>query len=239
MMLYPEAVVLVGVVRTPRDWAWIQAMGAYRIPARQAPPLVPYVDFLAFYHTAAFGADRWSVRFYAAVRGHELARRRDLLPEEPDHPRAGEPYYLLQLGPLQSLPRPIRSPRGRRFTFLLTTGERLLAASDLSELTLAGGERQVLLRALREAGLVVLPGGTVAPAGRSVPVDLRIVCAQGLLGLRWSDRPSERRLREEAPNLWVIPAGALQENLHGCLRRILEQVGRLGGPASPSPLEDL
>ena len=32
-----------------------------------------------------------------------MVRRRDLLPDEPDHPRADQAYYKLQLGPLERL----------------------------------------------------------------------------------------------------------------------------------------
>lgn len=163
MELFPEAMVLVAIVRNRRDWRWIQETRSYRIPLRYAPPLAPLVDFLAFYHTAAFGPERWSVRYYAPVRGHELVRRRDLLPEEPAHPRAEEPYYLLQLGPLQPLPHPVTSRRGHRLTFLLTTGERLLQATDLSELSLEGVERRLMRGALRETGW--MPGDPIRERG--------------------------------------------------------------------------
>ncbi|MDW8185635.1 MAG: hypothetical protein RMM07_10325 [Anaerolineae bacterium] len=150
MELFPEAIVLIAVVRSPQDWRWIQETRAYRIPFRHAPSLAPLVDFVAFYYTAAFGPERWSIRYYAPLRGHELVRRHDLFPEEFNHPRAEELYYLLQLGPLQPLSHPVASRRWHRFTFLLTTGERLLQASDLSELPLEGTERQLLRGALRE-----------------------------------------------------------------------------------------
>ena len=48
--------------------------------------------------------DAFSIRWYAQVRGHELVTRRDLLPDEPDHPRAEQRYYKLQLGKLVELP---------------------------------------------------------------------------------------------------------------------------------------
>jgi hypothetical protein len=57
--------------------------------------------------TKPFGQDAFSVRWYAQVRGHELVTRRDLLPDEPDHPRAQQRYYKLQLGKLVELPHPI------------------------------------------------------------------------------------------------------------------------------------
>ena len=41
-----------------------------------------------YYLTKPFGQAAFSVRWYAQVRGHELVTRRDLLPDEPDHPRA-------------------------------------------------------------------------------------------------------------------------------------------------------
>ena len=58
-----------------------------------------------FYFTRAFGDERWAIHCYAPVRGHELARRRDLLPDEADHPRADQANY--QLGPLERLDPPI------------------------------------------------------------------------------------------------------------------------------------
>ena len=59
-----------------------------------------------------------SSRWYAPVRGHELVRRSDLFPDDPDHPRAGEAYYKLQLGPLMEMELPIFSLRWRRVTFI-------------------------------------------------------------------------------------------------------------------------
>jgi hypothetical protein len=50
------------------------------------------------YLTKPFGVDAFSIRWYAQVRGHKLVTRRDLLPDEPDRPRAEQRYYKLQLG---------------------------------------------------------------------------------------------------------------------------------------------
>jgi len=48
--------------------------------------------------TKAFKEDKWAIHYYAPIQGHELVARRDLIPSEPDHPRAGQWYYALQLG---------------------------------------------------------------------------------------------------------------------------------------------
>jgi hypothetical protein len=125
-------------------------LGWYRIPLASAPKTLR-VDWLAFFLTAAFGEDRWSIRWLAPVRGYELRRRRELFHDEPDHPRADEPYYRVDLGPLQSLARPIPARRWRRLTFLYTTGERLLSAEDVTDLNVPVAEADDRLwRLLRE-----------------------------------------------------------------------------------------
>ena len=148
--ILPEDLVLVAIARNPRDLEIARVLGWYRIPLAFSPKTL-YVDWLAFYQTAAFGAERWSVRWVAPVRGYELTTRAALLRTDPDHPRADEPYIKLQLGPLERLIRPIASRRWHRFTFLYTTGEQMLTARDLRDLVLSGAhERAHLWRMVRE-----------------------------------------------------------------------------------------
>jgi len=131
--LEADDLVLVALCPSPRDLEIARLLGWYRIPLASAPKTLR-VDWLAFFLTSAFGDERWSVRYLGAVRGYELRRRSELLQEEADHPRAEEPYYRIDLGPLQALARPIPAHRWRRLTFLYTTGERLLTASDVRDL---------------------------------------------------------------------------------------------------------
>jgi hypothetical protein len=128
-----EDLVLVAILPEPRDLEIVRVLGWYRIPLESAPKN-PHVDWLAFYLPGSFEEGRWSVRYAARVEGVELLRRNELLREEKNHPRAEDPYLKYQLGPLFELERPIPSRRWRRFSFLYTTGERLLRAGDLSEL---------------------------------------------------------------------------------------------------------
>jgi hypothetical protein len=142
--LQPEDLVLVAIVKRPRDLEIARVLGWYRIPLATAPKTVR-VDWIAFYQTAAFGEERWSVRYIAPVRGYELVTREELLRDERDHPRAKEPYFKLQLGPLEVLPRPIPSRRWRRFTFLYSTGEQLIHANDLKDLKVRSSREKDLL----------------------------------------------------------------------------------------------
>ena len=132
-MIEPDSRILVCVMNAPRDLEIARWDHWYRIPVKHAP--ADYLaDILAFYLTSAFGDEKWAIHEYARVRGHELVRRVDLFPDQPDHPRANDLYYKMQLGPLQRLSRPIPSLKWRRITFLQTTGDRFLNALDVSEL---------------------------------------------------------------------------------------------------------
>jgi hypothetical protein len=101
-MIHTTSLVLVAVVNNPRDMEIARLLGWYRIPLRTAPKVIA-VDYLAFYQTGAFGEEKWRIQHIAPVRGHELTTRLELLRTEPDHPRAKEEYYKIQLGPLEQL----------------------------------------------------------------------------------------------------------------------------------------
>ena len=147
-----DDLVLVAVVKDRRDLEIARVLGWYRIPLASAPGSMR-VDWLAFFQGAAFGEERWSVRYISRVRGFELTTRGQLLRDEPDHPRAREPYYRVQLGPVLALDRAIPASAWRRFTFLYTTGERLRRARDVKQLTLPGSGREGRQgRRLRETG---------------------------------------------------------------------------------------
>ena len=85
----------------------------------------------------------------APVSGNELALRGELFKDQPEHPRGNEEYYKLQLGPLVRLPHPVKADAWKRLTFLYTTGERLLSAETLKDLTVHDEERNLLWQALR------------------------------------------------------------------------------------------
>ncbi len=145
----PTSLILVAVMKELRDLEIARLLGWYRIPLRFAPKVVA-VDYLAFYQTGVFGEEKWRIQYLAPVRGHELITRAELLQDEPEHPRAKEEYYKIQIGPLINLPQPILAKKWRRVTFLYTTGEYLLSARTVNDLVVHSEERRVLWQALRE-----------------------------------------------------------------------------------------
>lgn len=144
---------LVVVVHRPADLQRATEAGWYRIPLNRAPSRVA-AEYLAFYQTGAFPPEeRFIVRWMAPVRGYSLAARRELIPEEPEHPRADDQYYKVLLGDLVLLPRPIPSRRLRRITFITTTLSRLRQAREINDLWIKSTAQERLWEALRQAGL--------------------------------------------------------------------------------------
>jgi len=148
-MLSPTSLILVCLLPTPRDLEIARLLGWYRIPLRTAPKVVA-VDYLAFYQPSTFAERGGQIEFVASVKGHELTTRGELLRDEVDHPRAKEEYYKIQIGGLEKLAQPISADKWKRLTFLYSTGEYLLNARTLNDLVVAGDERQILWRSLRE-----------------------------------------------------------------------------------------
>lgn len=141
--------VLVAVMNNERDLRIAREQGWYRIPLKRAPRQVA-ADFLAFYQTAAFTEEKWAVNYIAPIRRYRIARRRDLLPQEADHPRADDVYYKVEIGPLERLPAPVPSRRLRRITFIATTLERLLSATEINDLWMGGVSEEELWAVFRE-----------------------------------------------------------------------------------------
>jgi len=148
-MLAPSSLILVCLLPAPRDLEIARLLGWYRIPFKSAPKVVA-VDALAFYQPASFGPAGGRIQFAAPVTGHELTTRAELLKDEPEHPRAREEYFKIQLGALEKLKNPIQADKWRRITFFYTTGEYLLNAKTISDLIVASDERQLLWQSLRE-----------------------------------------------------------------------------------------
>ena len=97
--MHPDDRVLVAVINRLQDFEIARDQGWYRLPEHKAGRGA-FFEYVAFYFTSAFHEQKWAIHYYARSLGHELVTRRELLPDESDHPRAGEPYYKLQLGTL-------------------------------------------------------------------------------------------------------------------------------------------
>ncbi|MFZ2487994.1 MAG: DUF559 domain-containing protein [Anaerolineae bacterium] len=230
--------VLVVVINNARDFARARDEGWYRIPVRRAPRRVA-ADYIAFYQTRAFGDEAYAVRYLAPVRRVHVMPRRQLLPNEPDHPRADETYYKIELGPLQRLPQPVRSRALRRITFIPTTLGQLLTAQEINDLWWRDDPQQRLWLALREAGLSVEYRYEAPQPAGDVVVDFAVFLPGGRLAVLCDEQAGPDDLREpRLPDYELTAAGwqvlrftvaELQADLPGCVTTVLAAAQRLGG----------
>ncbi len=191
MAMYPEDRVLVAYVPNRVDFSLIQKEGWYRIPQRHMPKGL-YAEYFAFYFGRRFGEEKWAIHYYAPQQGFELLTRRDLLPDQPDHPRADDYYYKVQLGPLQKLSRPIISLRWRRITFIHTTWDRFQDAQEINDLFVEGGQYVDRLYAtLKDRGIRSERNYQVKEDGEVYQIPLAIFCQDGRLDIRKGQLPKD------------------------------------------------
>jgi hypothetical protein len=247
---YPDAetrrrTVLVAVVNNAEDLRRAAAEGWYRIPQRSAPPRIG-ADYLAFYQTGAFKEDGQAraVTFYAATRRYRLLTRAELLPDEPDHPRAQQYYYRIDLGPFQRLAHPVPSATLRRLTFIHTTLERLLTAQDVRELFIQDDAFHKLWQALRANRLRPLKNRLCNERALDITLRARggqvgIVCADPDLPGAVTQEAAAPRPGERWELLW-LPPRRIEHELDLCLRQVGAALINLGGSVlnQPAPAED-
>jgi hypothetical protein len=217
--MYPEDRVLVGVMPEPRDLDIARERHWYRIPIKQAPNGIG-AEYVAFYFTSKYSEElRWGIHFFARRTGDELSRRVDLFPEEPDHPRANESYYRIQLGDLVQKVPPIVSRRWRRITFIRTTWDRFLAAGEINDLFSSDSifvDRAY--HALRDRGIHVERAVEIKEQQKTYLVDLLIPCRKGTVLVSGSS---------DAPSAALV----LTKDDHVNLASIDTAIQKFGGPA--------
>jgi hypothetical protein len=216
-MYYNEDRVLVAVMNNPRDFVIARDDGWYRIPVKHAPPSILEAAVLALYFTRAFEDEKWSIRWYAPILGHELVLRRHILPHQPEHPRAEEAYYKLQIGPLEQLPEPIVSLRWRRITFIETSWDRFITAEEINDLYISGADGFYVT--LKECGFWPEREAEIHEGNVTYTVDLAIRCRDGVVPIAVTDRPA--------------PASALLRPDTAAVRRA---VSELGGETEPEAI---
>lgn len=131
--MYPEDRVLVGVINRKRDFEKAQLEHWYRVPKDKAPNGI-HAEYIAFFLSRAFGDLNGGIHYYARRTGTEMARRRDLLPEETNHKRADKTYYKLQFSDLRRKAPPILNPTKRPISFIHTTWDRFEQAKVIADL---------------------------------------------------------------------------------------------------------
>lgn len=181
--MFPDDRVLVGVINRKRDLTYMQNAGWYRIPQPRMQHGV-YTEYLAFFLSgvAAKSFDAPGIHFYARKAGLELAYRRDLIPHQPNHSRAGDIYYKVQLADIIPKIPAITNPTRRSISFIFTTWDRFVSARVIADLY-SQSDYYVdrIYHALRDHNIRAERYWDAQKKQTGQGAHLRILCAKGLL----------------------------------------------------------
>lgn len=223
---------LVAVVTNDTDLQRFAEEGWYRIPARAvgrtlAADALQQTSTLALYQTGAITAGLPSaIELWGEVAQVLPKLRRELLPNEPDHPAADELYHLVRVAQVRRLERPIVSRRPRRVTFIRTTREKLLAATDINDLVIGTDAEERLWKSLEN--LEAERKYFMRVSDVMMEVDFALFEQGKTVGIIVAlDEPTATDARESATDAWRIlrfSPNRLQSDLAGCLQEIMALV---------------
>jgi len=236
--------VLIGVVKREKDLEHLRKDRWYRIPGNISFRKSP--QYLAVYPTARCGRGGGGISFYSSIRRIIRTRRIDILPDEERHPRAGDWYWKLELGPIRKLPRRIENRLRRRIIFAYTTVERLIQAHEIGELFGIPPLEEIMRRSLLKAEITATPQFCVMRRKRCrYRIDFAIFCRKGKIALecdhsRWHQRPArqekdrerDRWLKKDGWKVIHLTEDHIINNLIKANELIDNQIGILGGLSS-------
>jgi hypothetical protein len=218
--MYPEDRVLVGVINRKPDFDVVLQEHWYRIPLERAPRSIDS-EYLAFYFSRSFKSQNGGIHYFARRTGHELVRRRDLLPGEAKHSRADKLYFKIQLGEIQQKVPPILNPTRRPISFVFTTWDRFIQARTIADMySKADWLVERVTYVLHEIGITPeRRWQDQDPAQRAA--QLRIVCQQGIVTATTG---------EAAEGMIALPSGDSDSEIQASAAAIQAVVDSLGGP---------
>ncbi|MBI5138640.1 MAG: DUF559 domain-containing protein [Candidatus Vogelbacteria bacterium] len=203
--------VLVAVLKDERDFNLLFCEYWYRIPQIYLPKRK--FTHIAFYQPAIFGKDGKCVRFYGRIADKEMRTRLELLPNEPNHPRANDSYCKFTFEKIVELRHSVRNIIPRRVSFGFTDIASLRRANDILELYHVPKTEQIVADTLKSRGIPVRTELTVIDpkSKRRVRVDLAIECTNGDIAIECDNDKAHK--------------GKLQQKRDGAKDMLLDQLG--------------
>lgn len=219
--VYPEDRVLVGVINRKRDLDKARYEHWYRVPQGRAQHGI-HAEYLAFFLSRQFKELNGGIHYYARRTGHELARRRDLLPDEADHQRRDSIYHKLQIGELRRKDPPVLNTTKRSITFIYTTWDRFEQAVEIKDLySEADHFVDRVFHALEQQGVRSERIWEVERVSDDGGAQIQIDCNDGTVIASTAAR---------GENVIPLNAGAAHDTVRFSVEAILAAIKRCGGP---------
>ena len=197
-MLRPGEV-LIAIMNNRRDLEIAREQHWYRIPVGSAKKYLRKrwePEWLAFYQTKIFGSEAFSIGYYAQILCIQEVGRSELFPDEPPNEKSHKRYYKLNLSPLQKLQQPIASQRRRRITFISTTWNKFVTATEINDLYDESILEDRLWHELKTLQIDAERQESIKVKEKTYFLDFAIYCAQGKINIETDgDRWHSNRTR--------------------------------------------
>lgn len=234
---------VVGIIQRMEIWETVRQEGWYHIPVKSAPRNILRCRYLAYYFTKLFNQDlRYQVIHYSEILSIERHKRIELFPQAINHPKADLYYYKLNLGSLQTLPKPIPSRLWRRIIFIPTSLEKLQQAKEINDLYDTSPLEEAMYDEMKRMNIQVHRQLYVPADDKRYYLDFGIFCREGKIdvecdGETYHNLPNaytkdRKRNNELTSHGWrILRFGTkdIKHDINGCMSIIRKTIDLLGG----------
>lgn len=237
---------LVALMNNKRDFRIAHEQHWYRIPVKTKRVPKSVIDktlkYIAFYQTKKFEQEAYCIRWYSEVENISIVKRRELLPEIPNDPKANEEYYKIQFGELRSRAEPIISHRPRRILFIPTTLWHFQQAREINEVFYESPLEEEFWEALRSEKIDAERQYLMEADGQTFSLDFALFCKARNIDVECDgnkfhldekdvkrDKKRNNILESFGWSVLRFTTDEIQKNLVEPIKRIKKTINQLGG----------
>ena len=234
-------IVLIAVLKYPRDLRILLKKKWYRIPLNKLPR--KNFDFIAFYQPALFGASGGRINYYAKPKKVVRLRRVDLLPGEVRNINAKNIYLKYSFGKINKLKPAIRNKNGLRVSFGFTGLSKLKKAAEVTDLYDVAPIEKMIKKALNRKDVNFKSEYPVRLENNlKYRLDFAIFCKKAPLNiecdsLKWhsqkgqvfKDKLRDKRLKKLGWNILRLKEREITGNINESIGKVLLRDKTLGG----------
>ncbi len=237
---------LIALMNNKRDFKIAQERYWYRIPVKtkQVPKSVidKSLRHIAFYQTKEFGPEAYRIRCYSEVKGITIVKRKELLPEMPNDPKAEDDYYKIQFNEHRVRDVPIISRRPRRILFIPTTLWHFQNAAEINEVFYESPLEETFWKALRKEKIEAERQYLVEEESKKFYLDFALFCKARNIDVECDgdrfhldeqdvkrDKKRNNMLESFGWSVLRFTTEEIQKNLAEVVRQIKKTINQLGG----------
>jgi very-short-patch-repair endonuclease len=234
-------IVLIAVLKSPRDLKLLLKNKWYRIPLEKVPRRK--FDFIAFYQPALFRVNGKRIKYYAKPEKVSRTSRIGLLPEEIRDRNARKIYLKYSFRKINKLRSAIKNKNGLRVSFGFTDLLKLKKAAEITDLYDVVPIEKIMKRVLNKKKIACKAEYPVWVGNdHRYRLDFAVFCKKAPLNvecdsLKWhsqksrvfKDKLRDERLKRLGWSILRLKEKDITSNILNCIDKVNLRVKKLGG----------